>query len=117
MGAQHMPTKRSLMDTLGSDAEKLQLAITRRKIEILSQESAIRQHWPDAPPGCEIVVPGPSGHSSYIVKIKERLKAEGFRFNGEHKLWYRLPHGAGALPKGIAAFNLGGVVATEVSPK
>ena len=63
------------------------------------------------------MVPGPNGHWSYIIQIKDRLKTEGFRFNGERKIWYRLPDGAGALPKGIAAFNLGGVVAKEVQPK
>ena len=71
--------------------------------------SAIQNYWPGAPK-CELVVPGTKGHPSYIFKIKDRLKSEGFRYNGDIKLWYRPLAPEVVVPTGIAAFNLRGAI-------
>jgi hypothetical protein len=107
-------TKRSQMDALGTNTEKMQLAMDREKIKVLGDGNVLRQYWPGAPNGCDIIVPGPKGHWSYIIKIKDRLKAEGFTYNGEVKLWYRSsePVQDGRIA-GIAAFNVGGAIVVD----
>ena len=85
----------------------MEVALNKRKIRLVSDEAAVRQLWPGAPK-CEVVAPGLNGHWGYIFKVKDSLKAHGFRFHPDQKLWYRLP--ISQTPAGIEAFNLGGVV-------
>ena len=90
------------------DAESMESALARQKIRLVTEERAVRQLWPAAPKKCEVVAPGLNGHWGYIFKVKDSLKAHGFRFHPDQKLWYRLP--ISQTPAGIEAFNLGGVV-------
>jgi hypothetical protein len=87
-----------------SSSETMESAIERQKIQVVSEEGRVRQRWPDAPERCEIVIPGRCGDTNYIIEIRDRLKAKGFHFNFEAKVWYRTAR------RGIEAFNLGGVV-------
>ena len=55
--------------------------VGRELIKILdadTQSNELREHWPDHPPACEVVIPGPKGHSNYIRNIAGRLEAVGF---------------------------------------
>ena len=90
------------------DEETLQSALERQKVRLVNGDDAIRLYWGGAPNSCEIVVPGPTGKWGNVFKIKNSLKAEGFSFNRDKKLWYRSSVPA-ERPDGIAAFNLGGV--------
>lgn len=91
------------------DAESMESALARQKIRLVTEERAFRQLWPAAPKGCEVVAPGLDGHWGFIFKVKDDLKARGFRFNPDYKLWYRTPL-EGSPMIGIEAFDLGGVV-------
>ena len=78
-----MPKRKSVTDGMGSDAEKLMSGVQRELIRILdadTQPDELREHWPDHPPACEVVVPGPRGHAKYIGNIADRLEALGFAF-------------------------------------
>ena len=75
--------------------EKLWSAIERRIIKIVPPSSP---EWPDPPPDIHVVLPGTKGHVAYIFKVKDRLKAAGFRWNAENKLWYR--EGLQGVPPG-----------------
>ena len=59
-------------------------------------------------------MPGPTGNWGNFFKIKNSLKAEGFSFNRDKKLWYRSSAPA-EKPDVVAAFNLGGVKLRGVS--
>lgn len=74
------------MVTEGSDTEKVWSGIERKLIKIVQPSSS---EWPNPPPGVHVVLPGTKGHKAYIFNIRGRLKAIGFRWNAEHKLWYR----------------------------
>ena len=68
-----------------SDAEKLWSGIERKLIKVVQPSSS---EWPNPPPGVHVVLPGTKGHRAYIFQIRGRLKAIGFQWNAEHKLWY-----------------------------
>lgn len=70
----------------GSDAEKVWSGIERKLIKIVQPSSS---EWPNPPPGVHVVLPGTKGHNAYIFQIRDRLKAIGFQWNTENKLWYR----------------------------
>ena len=40
------------------------------------------------PSGLLVALPGAKGHKNYIYNIKDRLKAEGFHWDEQHKLWF-----------------------------
>lgn len=89
----------SITDSMKTNAEKIRSGVARQLIELLDSDveaHAVHEVWPGAPPSCLVVVPGAKGHWKYIINIKERLKAEGFKFSGEARLWYR-PRLAGQL--------------------
>ena len=70
--------------------QKLRSSIERKLIKItLTPDAAVSAKWPSAPPGVHVVMPGVKGHTAYIFKIRERLKARGFQWNPEAKLWWR----------------------------
>mmetsp|Transcript_3225 Transcript_3225/g.6989 ORF Transcript_3225/g.6989 Transcript_3225/m.6989 type:complete len:90 (+) Transcript_3225:792-1061(+) len=76
-----MPKRKSVTDGKSSDAEKLVSGVQRKLIKILdadTQSDKLREHWPDHPPACEVVVCGPKGHPNYIRNITDRLEALGF---------------------------------------
>ena len=86
----------SVTDNMCSPAEKILSAVDRKLIKILDSEfngAELNKYWKSASPPllqpCIVVVPGPEGASKYIFNIRERLKYEGFRFDGGAKLWYR----------------------------
>ena len=82
----------SVTDSMKSDAEKILSGVQRELIQLLDSDVdavALRDVWPTAPRSCLVVVPGPKGHKSYIYLIRQRLKAEGFEFDGDSKLWFR----------------------------
>ena len=82
----------SVTDTMFSPAEKILSGVTRQLIVILDSDSdsaELNKYWKSAPRPCIVVVPGPKGASKYIYHIRDRLKHEGFRFDGGAKLWYR----------------------------
>ena len=82
----------SVTDKMFSSAEKILSAVDRKLIVILDSDSdsaELSKFWNSAPRPCIVVVPGPKGASKYIYHIRDRLKHEGFRFDGGAKLWYR----------------------------
>ena len=82
----------SVTDTMFSPAEKILSAVARKLIVVLDSDSdsaEVNKYWKSAPRPCIVVVPGPKGASKYIYHIRDRLKHEGFRFDGAAKLWYR----------------------------
>ena len=85
-------TKKRVSVTAGmtSNIEKLRSSIERKLIKIaLTPDAAVSAKWPSAPPGIHVVMPGEKGHPAYIFQIKDRLKARGFQWNAEAKLWWR----------------------------
>ena len=81
MAKGQMPKRKSVTDGMSSDAEKLMSGVQRELIKILdadTQSDELREHWPDHPPACEVVVCGPKGHPNYIRNITDRLEALGF---------------------------------------
>jgi hypothetical protein len=104
-----VPRKASASRTVG-ETVSMQTALNEQKIRLVSERVAVRQLWPGAPNECEVVAPGVRGRRGDIYKVKDSLKAHGFRYNPDHKLWYRPPVRQ-STPDGIEAFNLGGVVA------
>ena len=92
------PRKKRASVTEGlSNTEKLKSGIKRHLIKIVPTPVP---EWPDAPSGLLVALPGAKGHKNYVYNIKDRLKAEGFDWEGTHKLWfapaYRYPNGFGA---------------------
>ena len=88
--------RKSVTDSMTHPADKLWSSIERRMIKVVPTPVP---EWPGAPLGMLVVLPGTKGHSSYIYNIKERLKAVGFQWNAEMKLWY-LDDAEGAPPQG-----------------
>jgi hypothetical protein len=82
----------SVTDSMTTNAAKILSGVERKLIQLLDSEAdavALQEVWPAAPGSCLVVVPGAKGDKSYIYLIRERLKAEGFKFDGEAKMWYR----------------------------
>ena len=85
-------TKKRVSVTAGMtcNIQKLRSSVERKLIKIaLTPDAAVSAKWPSAPPGIHVVMPGVKGHPAYILKIRERLKARGFQWNAEAKLWWR----------------------------
>ena len=79
-GEAAIPTRRE-------QAEKVWSGIERGLIRLVRTPT---KAWADAPPGLLVVLPGAKGHRKYIYNIRNRLKATGFTFNPEKKLWWLL---------------------------
>jgi hypothetical protein len=71
---------------MATDAEKLESGVERG---LLAFEASPCAACPGLPHGFIVAVPGPKGHRRYIYNIKNRLKAAGFRFDGEARVWFR----------------------------
>ena len=86
------PKRPSVTDSMHSSAEKILSAVDRGLIELVDSDASkakLDEIWKLAPTPCVVVVPGPKGVKQYIYHIRERLKMEGFLFDGDTKLWYR----------------------------
>ena len=67
----------SVTDGMKSVQQKLRSGVDRKLIR-----------FEDA--GCRWVVrPGSKGHNNYIFHIRDRLKADGFLFDGVNWAWYK----------------------------
>ena len=81
-----MPKRRKSITDGMTNEQKLESAVER---ELISLETSPCARVPSFPAGYALVLPGPKGHAKYVINIRDRLKAAGFCFDADSKVWYK----------------------------